>query len=239
MKKSVKWTCKACGEKQSFLRAYGEGSGADCRRHVQKLNLLQGEVAEMSFRSPEAPVGASEEEGTGSLQAGARLQETRPPPESRWLKYLEDDCGQGLDGACSPRQPSPSTGKPGPAFHQNLPRKRKRGQSTPSARGHEAQDGGDAEVAWAPQAPPLPPGNSPHVDRERRPSPRGLQPASPALPEQSTPGAWGPREGHLSRPPAVQLPGAEGTPLVQGAPRPPSVRLCDLFTTGEDFDDDL
>ncbi|XP_014442962.1 MRN complex-interacting protein isoform X3 [Tupaia chinensis] len=140
MKKSVKWTCKACGEKQSFLRAYGEGSGADCRRHVQKLNLLQGEVAEMSFslhlpghrahdtcdlppRSPEAPVGASEEEGTGSLQAGARLQETRPPPESRWLKYLEDDCGQGLDGACSPRQPSPSTGKPGPAFHQNLPRK--------------------------------------------------------------------------------------------------------------------
>uniref|UniRef100_A0A8C9DKD6 MRN complex-interacting protein N-terminal domain-containing protein n=1 Tax=Prolemur simus TaxID=1328070 RepID=A0A8C9DKD6_PROSS len=50
VKKSVKWTCKACGEQQSFLRAYGEGSGADCRRHVQKLNLLQGQVSELSLR---------------------------------------------------------------------------------------------------------------------------------------------------------------------------------------------
>ncbi|XP_023599653.1 MRN complex-interacting protein isoform X5 [Myotis lucifugus] len=52
MKKSLKWTCKACGEKQSFLRAYGEGSGADCRRHVQKLNLLQGQLSEASPRAP-------------------------------------------------------------------------------------------------------------------------------------------------------------------------------------------
>nr|KAF6448030.1 MRN complex interacting protein [Rousettus aegyptiacus] len=50
VKKNRKWTCKACGEKQSFLRTYGEGSGADCRRHVQKLNLLQGQVSEMSLR---------------------------------------------------------------------------------------------------------------------------------------------------------------------------------------------
>ncbi|XP_067588698.1 MRN complex-interacting protein isoform X6 [Pseudorca crassidens] len=50
VKKSLKWTCKACGEKQSFLRAYGEGSGADCRHHVQKLNLLQGQISEMSLR---------------------------------------------------------------------------------------------------------------------------------------------------------------------------------------------
>uniref|UniRef100_A0A7N5P1C5 MRN complex interacting protein n=1 Tax=Ailuropoda melanoleuca TaxID=9646 RepID=A0A7N5P1C5_AILME len=49
-KKSLKWTCKACGEKQSFLRTYGDGSGADCRRHVQKLNLLQGQISEMSLR---------------------------------------------------------------------------------------------------------------------------------------------------------------------------------------------
>ncbi|XP_049634391.1 MRN complex-interacting protein [Suncus etruscus] len=48
--KSKKWTCKACGEKQSFLRAYGEGSGADCRNHVQKLNLLQGQLSETSPR---------------------------------------------------------------------------------------------------------------------------------------------------------------------------------------------
>uniref|UniRef100_A0A8C8E5D2 MRN complex-interacting protein N-terminal domain-containing protein n=1 Tax=Otus sunia TaxID=257818 RepID=A0A8C8E5D2_9STRI len=29
-----------------FLQVYGQGSGLDCRRHVQKLNLLQGEAEE-------------------------------------------------------------------------------------------------------------------------------------------------------------------------------------------------
>ncbi|KAL4683555.1 hypothetical protein H8959_021249 [Pygathrix nigripes] len=38
----------AAGEGQRLLvEAYGEGSGADCRRHVQKLNLLQGQVSEL------------------------------------------------------------------------------------------------------------------------------------------------------------------------------------------------
>uniref|UniRef100_A0A2K5IMQ3 MRN complex-interacting protein N-terminal domain-containing protein n=3 Tax=Colobinae TaxID=9569 RepID=A0A2K5IMQ3_COLAP len=68
VKKSVKWTCKACGEKQSFLRAYGEGSGADCRRHVQKLNLLQGQVSELPLRSLEETVSAGEEENVGHQQ---------------------------------------------------------------------------------------------------------------------------------------------------------------------------
>ena len=31
-------------------QAYGEGSGADCRRHVQKLNLLQARLSEMPHR---------------------------------------------------------------------------------------------------------------------------------------------------------------------------------------------
>lgn len=31
-----------------FLQVYGQGSGLDCRRHVQKLNLLQGEAEEAS-----------------------------------------------------------------------------------------------------------------------------------------------------------------------------------------------
>lgn len=29
-----------------FLQVYGQGSGLDCRHHVQKLNLLQGEAEE-------------------------------------------------------------------------------------------------------------------------------------------------------------------------------------------------
>uniref|UniRef100_A0AAQ5YJE5 MRN complex-interacting protein N-terminal domain-containing protein n=1 Tax=Amphiprion ocellaris TaxID=80972 RepID=A0AAQ5YJE5_AMPOC len=40
VKKVNRWSCKLCGEKQSLLKEYGRGSGADCRRHVQKLNLI-------------------------------------------------------------------------------------------------------------------------------------------------------------------------------------------------------
>lgn len=40
VKKAKKWSCKVCGEKQSYAKIYGQGSGKDCRLHVQKLNAL-------------------------------------------------------------------------------------------------------------------------------------------------------------------------------------------------------
>uniref|UniRef100_A0A8C2Z0M5 MRN complex-interacting protein N-terminal domain-containing protein n=1 Tax=Cyclopterus lumpus TaxID=8103 RepID=A0A8C2Z0M5_CYCLU len=46
VKKVNKWSCKLCGEKQSLLKEFGRGSGADCRRQVQKLNALRGAVME-------------------------------------------------------------------------------------------------------------------------------------------------------------------------------------------------
>uniref|UniRef100_A0A3B4BBA7 MRN complex-interacting protein N-terminal domain-containing protein n=1 Tax=Periophthalmus magnuspinnatus TaxID=409849 RepID=A0A3B4BBA7_9GOBI len=42
VKKVNKWSCKLCGQKQSVLKEFGRGSGADCRRHVQKLNAARG-----------------------------------------------------------------------------------------------------------------------------------------------------------------------------------------------------
>ncbi|XP_063498574.1 MRN complex-interacting protein isoform X9 [Symphalangus syndactylus] len=159
VKKSVKWTCKACGEKQSFLRAYGEGSGADCRRHVQKLNLLQGQVSELPLRCLEETVSAGEEENVGHQQAGnVKQQEKSRPSESRWLKYLEKD-SQELElegrGVCFSKQPSPKLEEPSPRFSQDLPRKRKWSQSTvqpPCSLG--VQDSGGSEVAWEPQKEP-------------------------------------------------------------------------------------
>ncbi|TST60385.1 MRN complex-interacting protein [Bagarius yarrelli] len=71
VKKSKKWSCRMCGEKQSLIKVsvyriqfvvefvyffdsvivslqeYGRGTGADCRRHVQKLNALRGELHEV------------------------------------------------------------------------------------------------------------------------------------------------------------------------------------------------
>ncbi|XP_012515858.1 PREDICTED: UPF0544 protein C5orf45 homolog isoform X3 [Propithecus coquereli] len=317
VKKSVKWTCKACGEQQSFLQAYGEGSGADCRRHVQKLNLLQGQVSELSLRSLEGPGGASGEETEGRRQAeNVSLQEKPQPSESRWLKYLEKDSQElELEGVCFERQPSPKTEPDGP-FGQDLPRKRKWSQSTVQPPCSLDVPGlGDSEVTlepqgcagligkvkqdslclqhsvrcsarergaglwklrspaqhvktspsgWAPFL--LSAGDSSHVDTEpQRPPQRGPRPAGPAQVEQGTRRAQTPREGHLGRlattvqPPGpthtptsgserpcrkapgqlwgVGTPQAESGSLVQEAQKPPPLRLCDLFATGEDFDD--
>ncbi|KAK2179940.1 hypothetical protein NP493_466g05009 [Ridgeia piscesae] len=46
VKKATRWSCKLCGGKQSVKNVYGEGSGADCRRHVQKLNMLRAAAEE-------------------------------------------------------------------------------------------------------------------------------------------------------------------------------------------------
>ncbi|XP_057205942.1 MRN complex-interacting protein isoform X2 [Triplophysa rosa] len=48
VKKSKKWECKVCGEKQSVIQEYSRGAAADCRRHVQKLNYLRGELLEVN-----------------------------------------------------------------------------------------------------------------------------------------------------------------------------------------------
>ncbi|CAK6980827.1 MRN complex-interacting protein isoform X1 [Scomber scombrus] len=69
VKKVNRWSCKLCGEKQSLLKEFGRGSGADCRRHVQKLNAMRGAVMEeqehdtwslwnMSEQEPEEPSDA-------------------------------------------------------------------------------------------------------------------------------------------------------------------------------------
>uniref|UniRef100_A0A8C6DUZ3 MRN complex interacting protein n=1 Tax=Moschus moschiferus TaxID=68415 RepID=A0A8C6DUZ3_MOSMO len=151
VKKSLKWTCKACGKKQSFLQAYGEGSGADCRRHVQKLNLLQGQISEMSLRSLGESVSANEEENVGPWQAAhASPQEKFQPSKNRWLKYLERDSKElGLKegGVCFKRQPSSEREKPDPPFSTDLPRKRKWNQSTVQPPcGPDVQDSRNCEV---------------------------------------------------------------------------------------------
>ncbi|XP_028028543.1 MRN complex-interacting protein [Bombyx mandarina] len=46
-KKSNKWKCKLCGEKQSIKRHYGLGTSKDCRIHVQKLNGIRGVIDEL------------------------------------------------------------------------------------------------------------------------------------------------------------------------------------------------
>ena len=43
VKKTNKWVCKVCNAKQSVIKVYGKGNAADCRKHVQTLNMMRGE----------------------------------------------------------------------------------------------------------------------------------------------------------------------------------------------------
>ncbi|XP_054453136.1 MRN complex-interacting protein-like [Anoplopoma fimbria] len=86
VKKVTRWSCKLCGEKQSLLKEFGRGSGADCRRHVQKLNAMRGAMME------------EQEHNTWSLwkqveadreDVPEKQDQLRQTGSSRWSKYLD------------------------------------------------------------------------------------------------------------------------------------------------------
>ncbi|PVU90322.1 hypothetical protein BB561_004927 [Smittium simulii] len=53
-KKTNKWSCKVCGERQSVIQVYYESTvSAECREMVQKMNMMQGELAK-SLQNVEA-----------------------------------------------------------------------------------------------------------------------------------------------------------------------------------------
>ncbi|XP_036857872.1 MRN complex-interacting protein isoform X2 [Manis javanica] len=158
--------CCSCGLFQAH-QAYGEGSGADCRRHVQKLNLLQGQVSEMSFRSPEAPTNSSSEETAGPqqgehacpqacLEKGAKLV-TNPAwaPYPRW--FTDGGVVSGLPLAA---WEEPDWREPGARSHRALltlpapdaamQRKWSQSRGQPP-RSPDTQDSSDCEVTLEPQ----------------------------------------------------------------------------------------
>ncbi|PWA18681.1 hypothetical protein CCH79_00005492 [Gambusia affinis] len=109
VKKAKKWSCKLCGEKQSLLKEFGCGSGADCRRHVQTLNAMRGAKMEEQeaqawslckyLDAPEEEEEESEEEdleGRNHLHGNQTISRKRHRPE-------ELGGGRGDEG-CPPVQ---------------------------------------------------------------------------------------------------------------------------------------
>ncbi|XP_051871178.1 MRN complex-interacting protein isoform X2 [Pristis pectinata] len=88
VKKSKKWNCKLCGEKQSVLKVYGQGSGADCRQHVQKLNMLRG----LKMQAMEATTRPIEERAYSSDHCQPQTFSAvcgQSQATSRWNIYLD------------------------------------------------------------------------------------------------------------------------------------------------------
>ncbi|KAM7141660.1 LOW QUALITY PROTEIN: MRN complex-interacting protein [Molossus nigricans] len=207
------------GENQS-AKAYGEGSDAYYRCHIQKLSLLQGHFRDVT--------------------QGKKKQ----PSENCWLKYLERGSKElGLEGGvCFNRWPSTKKEKTPPCNldgqvsgdseftletqkdHAGLAGKVKEGSS------HEDRDTRKFTGPWVEPLCPaqqvraksskwerlfLPPENSSHVDTERpTPLQRDPRASEAAQAEQGTPRAKTQRTGGLSRTPStLQLPWATHTPM--------------------------
>ncbi|XP_043113083.1 MRN complex-interacting protein isoform X2 [Puntigrus tetrazona] len=87
VKKVKKWTCKVCGEKQSLIKEFGRGAAADCRRHVQKMNALRGQMLEVNgdqlLTRPEPDENYVQE----SLDQNPESEEVAHV--SRWSKYTD------------------------------------------------------------------------------------------------------------------------------------------------------
>lgn len=100
MKKSKKFKCSVCGEKQSFRRIYARSDRAkDIRQIVQTLNLARGE---MELQAELRRIGAVDEEE--AEVAPARVPAPQPGP-SRWADYLEgpteqEDQSTAASGEC-------------------------------------------------------------------------------------------------------------------------------------------
>ncbi|XP_046848654.1 MRN complex-interacting protein-like [Xenia sp. Carnegie-2017] len=84
VKKGKKWTCKVCGEKQSFKKIFAQGNGKECRHVVQKLNMMKGsleqEALEEEYVENSGEVLCFEEEATNEFFVRRK--------ESKWEKFI-------------------------------------------------------------------------------------------------------------------------------------------------------
>uniref|UniRef100_A0A2K5IMP8 MRN complex-interacting protein N-terminal domain-containing protein n=1 Tax=Colobus angolensis palliatus TaxID=336983 RepID=A0A2K5IMP8_COLAP len=267
VKKSVKWTCKACGEKQSFLREKLQPSESRWLKYLEK----DSQEPELEGRG----VCFSKQPSSKTEEPGPCLSQDLPRKRKWSQSTIQPPCSLGIqDSGGSEVAWEPQKGQAGSIW------KAKQGSSPclweNSADCSARELRGPGKELWSPAQQVtatsskwtqfvLSPRNSSHVDQPR-PLQRDPRPAGLAQAKQGTPGtprAQASREG-LRRPTdAVPLPWAthpttsgpeapcrktswdtrtpwaEGGPLVQETQNPRLPRLCDLFTTGEDFDDDL
>ncbi|XP_035746968.1 MRN complex-interacting protein [Egretta garzetta] len=78
-----------------FLQVYGQGSGLDCRHHVQKLNLLQGEAEEAIDWTSRC---VDDSTNTAAQREDSLVQQEGRAEVSRWNKYLDKESEDQEDG---------------------------------------------------------------------------------------------------------------------------------------------
>lgn len=97
-----------CGQRQALQKVYGQGSGRDCRLHVQKLNLLQGEAEEAAARTARYIEECENDNRSAAvLRENNLVQQGGRTEVSRWSKYLDkgsEDQEEGEEEGSTERQ---------------------------------------------------------------------------------------------------------------------------------------
>ncbi|NXE64138.1 MRNIP protein, partial [Calcarius ornatus] len=74
------------------VQVYGQGSGLECRRHVQKLNLLQGEAEEaLGWTSWCVEDSVNDSKNRAAQHEDSSAQQEGRTEGSRWSKYLDQE----------------------------------------------------------------------------------------------------------------------------------------------------
>ncbi|NXC00033.1 MRNIP protein, partial [Orthonyx spaldingii] len=74
------------------VQVYGQGSGLECRRHVQKLNLLQGEAEEaLGWTSWCVEDSVNDNKNRAAQREDSSVQQEGRTEGSRWSKYLDQE----------------------------------------------------------------------------------------------------------------------------------------------------
>ncbi|XP_076025860.1 MRN complex-interacting protein [Genypterus blacodes] len=147
VKKVKRWSCKLCGHKQSLLKEFGRGSGADCRRHVQKLNATRGSMLEEQEQTAwslwEQKSEASVKEDEAEWK---EVDEVGSTQVSRWTKYLATPQEEESE---EEEEPERNFLMDRQQLHSNYSRDRKR-----KRRGGWTNGGGGGGGVWTSEQPP-------------------------------------------------------------------------------------
>ncbi|KAL6440774.1 hypothetical protein ACFW04_003313 [Cataglyphis niger] len=81
VKKAPKWNCKLCNAKQSVQQVYFQGSGQDCRLHVQQLNAMK---ANNTFF-----ISSEQDDACDTFANIPEELASNKTAENKWTKYFE------------------------------------------------------------------------------------------------------------------------------------------------------
>ncbi|XP_017080711.1 MRN complex-interacting protein [Drosophila eugracilis] len=88
VKKTKKWQCKICRERQDFLKEFFRGSSAECRNQVQQMNLVRGIREE---RRMEDLFITAREKLEHSKENCEKQENTLPKKETnKWASYVDE-----------------------------------------------------------------------------------------------------------------------------------------------------